>query len=563
MGEGDPGKTARWRGWLLLAALLACAPVAAQDLEVARLPFDADAREVVDGSLDARFRDRAGAVVREDSRTPVWWRVRTTAPVSAQSEPQLLLASPYLTRVEAWVPGVAAPIRHAIYGDDTDARYASRALVIALPHGLQPGEAVYLRVTAPAAVPMMLSVRTRDEVHRADLAYVAWRTMILSSMVVLGLLALAFWAGVGERSFVFLALMLACSALYIAAMGGEARNLPPLDALFGRSPQGARVIACLGTMASNIYMRMYLDLRSQAPRIDRMLWWLTAAMGVLAALNLAIDHSVLALAGNVVLVLSALAIFAAAAVASAKGVRAARFVLVSWLPLIVFSILKAAQLVGLFDGAEWLSHALASSFALAGLLLTIGLSDKLMQLRRDRDHASRQASTDPLTGTLSRAAIERRLGEEIEIAHRTGRPLCVAFVDIDRFKAINDNHGHYVGDACLRFIGQRIRNRLRTQDVLGRYGGDELLALMPDTTLAEGLARCEQLRAAVNCRPLSVDGLLVRGSLSLGLAQLRPGEQAGQLLARADAALYASKAAGRDRVSGDAAIAQQETNTSP
>ena len=563
MGQGNRGLTARWRGWLALAALLACMPAFARDLEVARLPYPADAREVIAGAHDAGFQVREGdPVIREESHAPTWWRVRTPAPVDSRAEPQLVLEGPYLTQVEAWVPGAASPTRHAIYGEHADTRYAARALAVALPRGLQAGEAVYLRVTAPAAVPMALSVRSRDQVHRADLAHVAWRTAILSSMLVLGLLALAFWAGVRERSYGFLALTLGFSVLYIAAMGGEARAVPVLDALFGRGPQGARVVACLGVVTSNVFVRMYLDLRRQAPGIDRVLRWLTAAMALLAVLNFAFEHGILAQAGNIGLVLSALAVFAAAAVSSLRGSRAARFVLVSWLPLIVFSILKAAQLMGAFDAGDWLSHALAASFALAGLLLTIGLSDKLVQLRRDRDHASLQANVDPLTGALSRAAVERRLAQEVEVAHRTGRPLCVAFVDIDRFKAINDNHGHHVGDGCLRSISQRVRNRLRTQDVLGRYGGDELLALMPDTPLAEGLARCEQLRATVNCRPLSIDGLLVQGTLSVGVAQLRAGDQARELLARADAALYASKAAGRDRVSSET-ILPPELQPSP
>ena len=551
MGKGDPKGATRWRGWLLLAALTACASLRAGALEVARLPTPAEPAQVLSGQLDGQFQVRPVAVIQEVSHQPRWWRVRTSGRVDIQSEPLLLLDGPYMTRVEAWTPGAATPTRHAIYGDDMDLRYSSRALAIPLPQGLPAGASVYLRVSAPGAVPMAVSVQGRDEVHRADLIYVAWRTMILSAMVVLALLALAFWAGVGERSFAFLALTLTCAALYIAAMGGEMRGIPWLDALFGQDPRATRVVGCLGVMASNVFMRMFLDLRRQAPRIDRILHWLTLAMGATALLNLAMDRGEFAMLGNLLLVLSALAVFAAGAATSLKGHRAARFLLLSWLPLIVMCILKALQLMGFIAGASWLTHALAASFALAGLLLTIGLSDKLLQLRRDRDHASRQASTDPLTGVLSRGAIERRLKEEIAIVQATGRPLCVAFVDIDHFKGINDTHGHHVGDACLSYIGQRVRNRLRTQDLLGRYGGDEFLVLMPDTALADGAARSEQMLAAVNCRPLSIDGLLVAGSLSIGLAQLRAGETAQQLLARADAALYASKAAGRDRVSSE------------
>ena len=551
MGIGGSAGRMPWR-WVLLALLVACTPVSAQVLELARLsPSAAAGARVVEGQADARFERVAGAsrTLYEDSHAPTWWRVSAPEGVPARGEPQLLLDGPYLTQVEAWVPGARGATTHAIYGPHADLRYSSRALVIALPRGLAPGEPVYLRVVSPAAVPMALSVQPRDAVHRADLAHVGWRTLILSSMVVLALLALAFWAGVGERSFVFLALTLGFASLYIAAMGGEARMLPWTDALFGRSPQGARVVACLGVVSSNAFMRMYLELRRIAPALDRVLWLLACAMGVLAVVNLAADLPLLAMAGNMLLVASALAVFAAGAVASLRGVRAARFLLVSWLPLIVFSILKALQLSGVLVGAAWFSHALAASFALAGLLLTIGLSDKLLQLRRARDAASREASIDPLTGAMSRGAIERTLQEQVSLGHATGRALCVAFVDVDHFKTINDSHGHHAGDGCLRAIALRVRNRLRTRDALGRYGGDELLVVMPDTRLRDGLAVAEQLRASVNCRPLAIDGLRLRASLSVGLAELAPGEAVQQLLERADAALYASKSAGRDRVS--------------
>jgi len=119
---------------------------------------------------------------------------------------------------------------------------------------------------------------------------------------------------------------------------------------------------------------------------------------------------------------------------------------------------------------------------------------------------------------------------------------------IDRFKGINDDFGRRVGDSCVKIIALRTRNRLRTYDLFGRWGGDEVLVLLPDTRLGEALGVAENLRSAVNCRPLSIDGHLFDASLSLGVAQLGEGETAEQLLERADAALYSSKSAGRDRV---------------
>jgi diguanylate cyclase (GGDEF)-like protein len=570
------GRGAFWnillRGWLFAAAALACAPTLAQRsapdvampaVEIAHLPADAPAHEVVSGRLDARFEVRSDGApfIYERAGSTRWWRVRANGPVSASLDPQLVLEGPYLAQVEAWVPGQRAPTRHAIFGPHADLRYSTRALFVGLPDGLRQGDAIYLRVSAPAAVPIAVRLASRDEVHREDLVHVAWRTAILTTLAVLALLALGYRFGVGEPAYVYLAATLAAGALYLAGTGGEARGIPLLDALLGQSPQAVRVVGCLGTLASNHFMRLYLELGRRSPALDAALRWLMVAMGLLAAANALVDAPALANAANIVLMLSSVAVLAAALRTSFQGSRAGWFLLVSWTPLIVTCILKALQLSGFIVGAAWFTHALAASFALSGLILTIGLSDKLLQLRRDRDRASRQASIDGLTGLHNRAAIEKALDETVAAAHAGGRPMCVAFVDIDHFKAINDGHGHQVGDTCLKLVALRVRNQLRARDLLGRYGGDEMLVVMPDTTLAEGLQRAERLRETIACRPLSIDGTLVAATLSIGLAALRRDESAAQLLERADAALYRSKASGRDHVTGADLPPQPESAT--
>lgn len=553
MGNGGSLVRLLRQAGLWLALLVAGTPVLAQELEIARLPdTGAQVADVVGGARDADFVATPGgqAVIFQVSDHPVWWRIRGRHPIPAEGEPQLVLAGPYLTEVEAWVPGRAHPTRHAAYGDAVDDRFATRALVIGLPQGLPAGEAIYLRVRMPGGIPVQVSVASRDDVNRADLTYVAWRSMILSTIVVLAILCLAYWGGVGDRSFVFLALTLLCAALFLAGMGGEARAIPGLTELFSSGPQPARVIAALGLVFSNLFMRLYLDLPRQAPRHDRVLRLLTWAAAACALANALSPARVLPQIGNLLLVLSALAILSASLVCIARGSRAARFLLASWLPLIVTSVLRAGQMLGFLQDWDHLEHMLAASFALAGLLLTVGLSDKMLQLRRDRDEASLHATVDALTGAFTRRAIDQRLAGEVESARAEGRPLCVAFVDIDHFKSINDTYGHRVGDQCLRFISLRVRNALRGSDLLARYGGDELLVVMPDTPLPEAAAAAERMRVAVNCRPLSIDDHLLDCTLSIGIAQLEPGEDVAQLLARADAALYASKTAGRDRVSG-------------
>lgn len=551
--HGETGLITRMRLRMALATVLVatCALAWAQPsgLVIARLAAPASEAAVVAGQYDPQFVVRAGAaVIYEDAKLPAWWRITSTRPIEAGDEPQLVLKAPYLNHVSAWVPG-AVPSGHALHGVDVDPGHSARALLIALPAGLQPGQAIYLRVDAPAAVPMAVSIESRNQAHRADLWHVAWRSMILTAMILLAILALAFWVGVGDRNFVHLAVTMGAAALYLAVMGGEIRAVPWLAGVMTQGPQAARVLACVAAVASNLFLRRYLDLPGNAPRIDRVVMALTWIMASMVLANVLVDDSRLAVFGNLVVVATALTLLVAGLTLVVRGNRAARFFLVSWLPLILSISMKAVEMIGGWVGPSWLDHAVAGSFALAGLLLTVGLSDKMLELRRDRDRASRQATIDTLTGALSRVAIEQQLSEHVARAHASGASLSVAYVDIDHFKAINDGHGHSVGDACLRFVAMRLRNGLRDSDALGRLGGDEMLIVMPHTALDEAMQVAEHVREAIDNRPLSVDGKLLPCSLSLGVAQLVRGEDAGQLLRRADGALYLSKSAGRNRVS--------------
>lgn len=548
MGSGDPKRRpVRCSLWLCLLLLWAGALQAA-GIELSELRDDPPAVEVLAGRHDARVELAASNVIQQPDRQVQWWRVRAASAPDRGSSPQLVLAAPFLYSVQAWVPGATGPSRHALYGPDADPRYSHRALVIALPQGLPAGEAVWLRVERSSTQPMRVSIESLDDVHRTDLAYVAWRAGVLSTLAMLVLLGLAFWGGTGERSYAYFTATLVCAIGYLSAVSGDLRWLPGADALFGHSPQTNRVIGCLGVVFSNLFQRGYLDLPRKLPLLDRGLSVLTLVALATAALSLPFDSRLLSHAGNLSLLTSAALLLAASAFLALRGDRPGRVVLVSWIPLMVFSFLAAVRMIGLWEGPEWLSEGLAGSFVLASLLLAIGLSDKLLQLRRDRDQASRQATIDPVTKALNRHGIEERLYREAEAARESQSPLSIAMVDVDHFKEINDRHGHAIGDQCLRIVAWRLHGVLGRSDRLGRYGGDEFLLVMPGQGAEAALALAERMRVSVNCRPLTMPDADVRASLSIGVAELAPGESLSSLFERADAALYASKSAGRDRV---------------
>lgn len=157
----------------------------------------------------------------------------------------------------------------------------------------------------------------------------------------------------------------------------------------------------------------------------------------------------------------------------------------------------------------------------------------------------RLATTDHLTGAWNRTHLEQTLGAEMGRAERYRQPLSLLLFDIDHFKAINDTHGHLVGDEVLIELTRRIRAQLRTVDVLARWGGEEFVLLLPHCGAAEALRVAEKLRALVAEPPFPQAGQV---TASFGLAQWQLHEPLDTWLKRADDALYAAKAAGRNRV---------------
>jgi len=165
-----------------------------------------------------------------------------------------------------------------------------------------------------------------------------------------------------------------------------------------------------------------------------------------------------------------------------------------------------------------------------------------------REKLRTQALRDPLTGLYNRRYMEDVLQRYANLAERNGSPLSVIMIDLDHFKRLNDEHGHALGDAVLAEVASAIVGAIRPCDVACRYGGEELVVLLPDCAMAEGLAKAELLRVRIE-RLSENHGALV--SASFGVATMPDTtSKVADVIADADAALYRAKAEGRNRVVG-------------
>jgi diguanylate cyclase (GGDEF)-like protein len=176
-----------------------------------------------------------------------------------------------------------------------------------------------------------------------------------------------------------------------------------------------------------------------------------------------------------------------------------------------------------------------SAFAYAFSIVTMHQQEQLMRL----------ATKDPLTGAGNRRALENKLSEVVASFRRTRAPVAMILIDLDHFKAVNDAHGHAAGDQILCSVTEIINLRIRVTDSLFRIGGEEFVVVLEGQTADSASHLAEQLRTIVEAHELVPDRSV---TISLGVAELRSGESAGDWMQRADEALYQAKRAGRNKI---------------
>jgi two-component system cell cycle response regulator len=201
----------------------------------------------------------------------------------------------------------------------------------------------------------------------------------------------------------------------------------------------------------------------------------------------------------------------------------------------------APYIYGIFGWSNEVSRLIMMLTASALSLALVSRSQRLLQL----------ATSDPLTGLFNRGYVEDRLAIELSRARRYGNVLTLAVIDADRFKALNDTHGHAAGDFVLKKISALLRDSFRQSDTTARYGGEEFVVLLPETDIEAARRKVESLRELVAATPIQL-GLLAQSvqiTISAGLASFpNDGDDAAELLAAADERMFRAKRQGRNLV---------------
>ena len=482
----------------------------------------------------------------------VWVRLLPACGHWPQAPRVLVIRTPGLGAITL-LPAQGPAVRNAL--DDSDRARWHAAGMVAFPLQVMPAAAqpLWLHFEPTRALSGTLTLHLLDApaFQRTQLRWVACVSAALAILVGMALTALCFAVLLRDSAYLLYAvyvgsyaLLQALSTGYLFQPLGWGWAAPDPVAL-------ARVAGALSGMFSVLFAWRLLDLPRRLPRLAP-LALLAAGQFLLIAVCSALpwpslqrfaavlQNPAVLFAGPLLLVLCLLALL--------RGSRYAGFFLAGWLPLVLLTVIASAQHFGALPGLTWLDPATLGAAAFEALVLSAALADKTLAARREHARMTLLAETDALTAVFNRRSLLDRLQVLMAEAGTARQPLTLLFLDIDHFKALNDRHGHRVGDDALTAIAHTLRQILRNDDVVGRYGGEEFLVVLPGRDGVQAEAIAERLRTAIAARAIGSRAASGGLTVSIGVAVLRDGDNVSALIERADQAMYAAKAGGRNRI---------------
>ncbi|MCX7142815.1 MAG: GGDEF domain-containing protein [Proteobacteria bacterium] len=207
------------------------------------------------------------------------------------------------------------------------------------------------------------------------------------------------------------------------------------------------------------------------------------------------------------------------------------------------------DIISLLEDALRETHALHTANEVEVVRQQVVLAEnRIERLKAELELVNKLVREDQLTGALNRRGLDDALLRESARADRSNSDMCIALIDLDNFKRFNDTFGHQAGDAVLAHLVAVVKETVRSNDLIGRYGGEEFLLILPDASMEEAAAVMNRLQRGLAARPVPWGTGQLEVTFSAGLARRRPGENEAALINHADQALYEAKRVGKNRI---------------
>jgi len=511
---------------------------------------DATASEVSSGSLDSRFTRSSFQEAASRGET-FWLRIQSDGPLNNPVMPILVVHSGMLHKFQVYTAGSGEPVPAAAHIPEFG---GARDLAFLMPAGYG---AVYVRVEPPGAgygIPRFSTSTLATFLGEgASLARII--TLAFGALAAMATAGLLMWLVLADRAFLLYFTLFGLQALYVCYFSGQGFEWPWLSAAAPLTHYTWNVLSALSGAAACLFVREIADLRRSMPRNYSAFGWLAGAFVLLTFANLikliGFENLINGI-GNLLFAGSAVYTLVVAFVAWRRGNRSAGWFLLAWTLLEAFTIATSIRLLlnaGRAEHDRIVYFGLPLSMVTAALLIALGIADRLRDQRRALSEAERHAQIDSLTGVLNRRSLIERLDAACLRARARGLPISLLFIDLDHFKEINDSFGHPAGDACLAAIIPPIQAELRQSDVIGRYGGEEFVVILSSADTAAAHPIAQRILERVASVRVEGFGKPIALTCSIGVATSDMlGVWGEHLIAQADAAVYAAKRSGRNRV---------------
>lgn len=493
-----------------------------------------------------------GAWLHAPYTRTAWYELRLARAWQAPTRPLLAIRGNTRARVTVYLPPDYRPRRETVFDATLDPGFSHHAVVYLLPQDLRADQPIYVALGDPGqSQPIHVGITDVASYRAGDLRHVRVSTFFSSVQLSMVLVILCFWVVLRDRMFLYFIVYVGAQVVYGMAVSGELYALPGAALL---TPLGYHTGQCMAALAAAFsiwFILEFADLRHCTPRLAALLGllrWPFLALAAIVWMPPLRPDAWLPNTVNLLLVASTTVALVSSWLAWRYGNRQAGFFLLSWVPLLALTLARVVQLIAGLPLPAWLEYGFPGSMAWAATIITVGLADRTLQVRRERDQATRMAQFDPLTGVLNRRAITDRLRGAWQAAAAEADPLAVLFLDIDHFKQINDSRGHSAGDACLVALVEAIRAELGEADRVGRYGGEEFLIMLRGNSARLAVRVAERIVARASALRVPIGEHLIALTVSIGVAvrdAATPGVDA--LVERADTAQYRAKAEGRNR----------------
>jgi diguanylate cyclase (GGDEF)-like protein len=511
---------------------------------------DATISEVTSGSLDSRFTQPSFQESASRGET-FWLRIQSDNSLNTNDIPVLVVRSGMLHKFQVFTRGSVRPLPTAAH---IPGFAGARDLAFVLPAS---DGTLYVRVEPPGAghgIPRF-SISTLSQFLGEAASVARITTLTFGALAAMATAGLLMWIVLAERTFLLYFTLFALQALYVAYFSGQGFDWPWLSAARPLTHYTWNVLSALSGAAASLFVREIADLRRSMPRNYTVFGWLAALFVLLAFANIikliGFEDPINSI-GNLIFLGSAVYTLVVAFVAWRRGNRSAGWFLLAWTLLEAFTIATAARLLlnaGRAEHDPVVYDGLPLSMVAAAILIALGIADRLRDQRRALSEAERHAQIDSLTGVLNRRSLIERLDAACLRARARGLPISLLFIDLDHFKEINDSFGHPAGDACLAAIIPPIQAELRQSDVIGRYGGEEFVVILSSADAAAAHPIAQRILERVAGVRVEGFGEPIALTCSIGVATSDMlGVWGEHLIAQADAAVYAAKRSGRNRV---------------